>query len=251
MLVHGHDGFSLSYHGGESVQTIAHAQWHAFYQRHVGFFDQKQATALLVPPIHKKDIEVLEENTYQRVVEATDHATDLPAGLLSAASHADQPFFMSLTTATAFHMPVSLYVSRILQRILCFDQTMQHSMEACLQEAISNALIHGNLAVKSAQHTGAGAAELFFYDMNRRLTQSPWRDRRLTISSRRQGHELSVVIDDEGDGFDVDHIMRADAVMDPAKPSGRGAHIIRALTHDRRYEQGGRRLILDFLVPHV
>lgn len=245
MLLRNEDGLNLSYHGDVVAQTVDYEGWQQFFVRHPALFSEKGAVAIAAP-LHEKDLEHVAEAKYAMVVEALDPHDDL-SGVLGTAILKEKPaLFLSLTTATAFHMPLSYYASATLQKMFSFSEDLRQGMEFCLQEAISNALIHGNLAVHSAQKTGDGESEAFFNAVQNRLVELPWKNRRLTLAARSIHAGLQVMIEDEGDGFDVEKVMNPSKTIDPNKPSGRSAHIIRELTAARHYELGGRRLLLDF-----
>ncbi|MHC5002262.1 MAG: ATP-binding protein [Planctomycetota bacterium] len=106
------------------------------------------------------------------------------------------------------------------------DRTARVSIGVALREAISNAIIHGNLEI-SSELRAAGGRE--YYELvERRSAQPPYGNRRVTVTARLTGSAAAFVIRDEGSGFDL-----AD-VPDPTDPgqiesvSGRGILLMQA-----------------------
>lgn len=112
-----------------------------------------------------------------------------------------------------------------------------------LHEALSNAVIHGNLELSSElkEHGDAFARALA-----ERSADSHYSARVVSIEVDYDGERCEWTISDEGQGFDAEHYLSG-GPPDEAElwlASGRGILLMRAFLDSVRYEAGGRRAIL-------
>jgi anti-sigma regulatory factor (Ser/Thr protein kinase) len=113
-----------------------------------------------------------------------------------------------------------------------------------LHEALTNAVIHGNLGVSSDLKEHGDHA--FVEAVTARCADPGFADRVVDIQASYDGESARWVFTDQGAGFDVERILgrlEADG-PDPTRPSGRGLLIMRAFVDEMSYDQGGRRLTL-------
>lgn len=124
---------------------------------------------------------------------------------------------------------------------LC-DATGATRAGIALEEALLNAVYHGNLGVSSAlKLSGDGAFERAA--AARRL-EAPYRDRRVSVTAELTPTGATFVVADEGPGFDVSALPDP---TDPANlelPSGRGVLFMRTFMDDVRYNPTGNRVTL-------
>jgi anti-sigma regulatory factor (Ser/Thr protein kinase) len=113
-----------------------------------------------------------------------------------------------------------------------------------LHEALTNAIIHGNLGIPSALKDLGDQA--FAEAIAARCADPVLASRLVDVQAIYDGQSARWVLTDQGAGFDVEGVLRRldreDA--DPSRPSGRGLLIIRAFVDEMRYDEGGRRLTL-------
>jgi serine/threonine-protein kinase RsbW len=88
-------------------------------------------------------------------------------------------------------------------------------------ECISNAIIHGNQSDKN---------KLVHLELNMK------------------GNQLNFIIEDEGRGFDLLELQDPTAPENIQKPGGRGIFLIRHLSDEVKFEEGGKRTILSFYI---
>lgn len=88
-------------------------------------------------------------------------------------------------------------------------------------ECISNAIIHGNQSDKN---------KLVHLELNMK------------------GDQLNFIIEDEGRGFDLLELQDPTAPENIQKPGGRGIFLIRHLSDEVKFEEGGKRTILSFYI---
>ena len=129
----------------------------------------------------------------------------------------------------------------VLSMGLC-DATSVIRIGVALEEALLNAIYHGNLGVSSELKERDDNA---FYGLAQtRRGEAPYSERRVRIAVRVTPDEASFVIADEGPGFDVA------ALPDPTdpefldRPSGRGLLLMRAFMDEVRYNPAGNRVAL-------
>lgn len=86
-------------------------------------------------------------------------------------------------------------------------------------ECISNAIIHGNQSDKN---------KLVHLELNT------------------EGDQLNFIIEDEGEGFDLEELKDPTSPENIQKPGGRGIFLIRHLSDDVKFEDGGKKTTLSF-----
>ncbi len=130
--------------------------------------------------------------------------------------------------------------------VLCgaCHETRSRKLLLALQEALANAVIHGNLERSSElkdRDDDSFAAALA------QRAADPNRARRFVeVLVEYDGARCRWTISDQGNGFDVDAAMRRLESDDPEimLASGRGILIMRSVLDDVKYQHGGRQLIL-------
>ena len=111
-----------------------------------------------------------------------------------------------------------------------------------LEEALANALYHGNLEISSSLKDQDDRA--FYALAKERRELLPYRDRRIYVDARRGHEEVTVVIRDEGQGFDPA------TLPDPTDPEnldrahGRGLLLIRTFMDEVNHNPKGNEITL-------
>ncbi|NNJ25444.1 response regulator [Alienimonas chondri] len=111
-----------------------------------------------------------------------------------------------------------------------------------LEEAVLNAVIHGNLEVSSELRERGD--DSFDRQIEERRTQQPYADRRVTVSLDYSSTELVFEICDEGPGFDVSSLPDPTDPENLLKASGRGIMLMRAFMDRVEYSDRGNRVVL-------
>lgn len=124
---------------------------------------------------------------------------------------------------------------------LC-DRPTARRLAVSVEEALLNAIIHGNLEVSSDLRQADDGA----YDRRiaERQAQSPYAERRVRLTGRLSRSEGVFVVQDEGPGFDVSQ------VPDPTDPEnlfrvgGRGLLLMRSFMTAVQFDDRGSRVTL-------
>ena len=124
-----------------------------------------------------------------------------------------------------------------------FDEMEWTQIAMALDEAILNAMIHGNLEVSSALRE-VDDGQPYTDQIEKRQHQSPYRERRVFVSLTASRTQAIFVIRDEGAGFDMA------SVPDPTDPanlenvSGRGLLLINAFMDEIKHNDRGNEITM-------
>ena len=106
-----------------------------------------------------------------------------------------------------------------------------------LEEALLNAVYHGNLGVSSElKLLGDGSFEKLAAT---RRFETPYRDRRVRMTASLTPECATFVVEDEGPGFDVSKLPDPTDPENLDKPSGRGLLFMRTFMDEVRYNTTG------------
>jgi anti-sigma regulatory factor (Ser/Thr protein kinase) len=111
-----------------------------------------------------------------------------------------------------------------------------------LEEALLNAIYHGNLELSSSLKESGD--DTFHQLARARRFQFPYAARRVRLAARVTPERATYVIADMGKGFDVNALPDPTAPEFLERPSGRGLLLMRAFTDDVRYNATGTRVTL-------
>jgi CheY-like chemotaxis protein/anti-sigma regulatory factor (Ser/Thr protein kinase) len=124
-----------------------------------------------------------------------------------------------------------------------FDEGDRMQIAMALDEALLNAMIHGNLEVVSELRESDDGKP--YHDLiNKRKLESPYKDRRVLVHMHASLKSATIVIRDEGPGFD------AQSLRDPTDPEnleragGRGLLLINAFMDEVRHNETGNEITM-------
>ncbi|MCL1833582.1 MAG: response regulator [Leptospirales bacterium] len=106
-----------------------------------------------------------------------------------------------------------------------FDHTTSKKIYISLQEAIANAMFHGNFEINSSLRESGGMKE-FNNEINKRKVLSPYKDRTIKITYELTQDYVVYEITDQGPGFNFQHLPDLNDPENFFKTSGRGLLII-------------------------
>lgn len=122
-----------------------------------------------------------------------------------------------------------------------FDEGERMQIAMALDEALLNAMIHGNLEVSSELRQSDNGTP-YVNMIAERKEKSPYRDRKVTIKLEATSQEITFTIRDDGPGFD------AAALRDPTDPEnieragGRGLLLINAFMDEVSHNEVGNEI---------
>ncbi|MEO1235770.1 MAG: ATP-binding protein [Planctomycetota bacterium] len=123
------------------------------------------------------------------------------------------------------------------------DEAGRTRLGIALEEALSNALYHGNLEVSSDLRNDS--LEAYFELAGERRETPPYRDRRIHITETLTADEARFTIRDEGPGFDTSRVDRCDPCDDNLEAlSGRGLLLMKSFVDELTYNAKGNEVTL-------
>lgn len=138
--------------------------------------------------------------------------------------------------------PLVRYLLRELAMFGACDENDQMRVGVALDEALSNAIHHGNLEVSSQLREVDMAA--YFSLINERIAASPYRDRRVFVRAAISRDEATFVIRDDGKGFDPSALPDPTDPANLQKTSGRGLLLIRTFMDEVRHNAAGNEITM-------
>jgi CheY-like chemotaxis protein len=123
------------------------------------------------------------------------------------------------------------------------DDTMQMQISTALDEALINAIIHGNLEI-STELRYRGTDEQFRDIVNERRQQEPYVNRNVTIIMDATRDEVTFTIRDQGVGFDVSSLPDPTDFSNLGECGGRGLLLINAFMDRVEHNDHGRELVM-------
>jgi CheY-like chemotaxis protein len=122
------------------------------------------------------------------------------------------------------------------------DETSRMRVGVAVQEALSNALFHGNLELSSDLRQ---EDERVFYDeAQRRRGLEPYKSRLVDVEARLDRRAATYVIRDAGPGFDTSRLDKPVDPEDLLRVGGRGLLLIRAFMDEVSYNAAGNEITL-------
>jgi CheY-like chemotaxis protein/anti-sigma regulatory factor (Ser/Thr protein kinase) len=112
-----------------------------------------------------------------------------------------------------------------------------------LEEALCNAICHGNLEVDS-QLKDSGDCNAYERTVRERLDREPFCGRRVRVQALFTEDAIQFCIDDEGPGFNPDSLPDPTTPENILKASGRGLLLIRSFMDEVRHNAAGNRITL-------
>jgi CheY-like chemotaxis protein/anti-sigma regulatory factor (Ser/Thr protein kinase) len=143
--------------------------------------------------------------------------------------------------------PVVTYLRAELARLSSPNPTVSMQVGVALDEAISNAIHHGNLEVSSRLREES--IEKYLGQIDERKRVPPYCDRRTRVATRIARDHAEFVVTDDGVGFDVR------TLPDPRDPenlercSGRGVMLVRMFMDEVHYNEKGNEITMVKLLP--
>ncbi len=168
----------------------------------------------------------------------SNESPDLPGMVVAEQTHLSLPSFPHWIEAAVEYLRHKAVLSGACQ------ESRSAKLMMALHEALSNAIVHGNLELSSdLKERGDNK---FAEALAQRVADPRYSDREVEILIDCNLERCRWTVTDQGQGFDVDGVLRKKLSDDPEDllSSGRGILIMRSFLDEVTYERGGRRLLL-------
>jgi CheY-like chemotaxis protein/anti-sigma regulatory factor (Ser/Thr protein kinase) len=196
----------------------------------------RKGAASYVPKRNLKDL----IPTLQRLL-AVAHADRASAQLSMCATLSEVQFVLPNDGSLA--APLVAQIKRMVERFKLRDGSGAMRVAMALDEALQNAMIHGNLEVSSKLREGDDANAYYALASERRQ-QLPYMNRRVHVRAMVNREIAEITIRDEGPGFNPGTIPDP---TDPAyldRPCGRGLWLIHAFIDEVRHNAAGNEITM-------
>jgi CheY-like chemotaxis protein/anti-sigma regulatory factor (Ser/Thr protein kinase) len=196
----------------------------------------RKGAASYVPKRNLKDL----IPTLQRLL-AVAHADRASVQLSACAIFSEVQF--KLPSDGSLAAPLVAQIKRMVERFKIRDGSGAMCVAMALDEALQNAVNHGNLEVSSKLREGDNANAYYALASERRQ-QLPYKDRSVHVRAHVTREMAEITIRDEGPGFDPGKIPDP---TDPAyldRPCGRGLWLIHAFIDEVRHNSTGNEITM-------
>ncbi len=138
--------------------------------------------------------------------------------------------------------PLISHLQQNLRQMNLCDENTLIRVAIAVNEALTNAIQHGNLDVSSVVRDRD--EEGFFDLIKERRGQTPYRDRRVHLSARESRQEAVYVIRDEGAGFDLACLGDPTDPPNVLRVTGRGLLLIRSFMDEVHHNESGNQITM-------
>ena len=139
-------------------------------------------------------------------------------------------------------MAMSRHFQSVLADSWTLDRTDRLRTGTALEEALLNAMYHGNLEVSSELKEQDHQA--FYALAEERRNSAPWIERRIYVRTILNPQEATFIIRDDGKGFDPNTLPDPTDPENLVRPFGRGVMLMRAFMDDVSYNAVGNEVTL-------
>jgi len=155
-------------------------------------------------------------------------------------------FSFSLVNDPELVAPLVDHIQQVVTAVKLCDETGRVRVGVALEEALLNALYHGNLELKS-EELGEYRSRLLEADIDpveERRALEPYASRRIHVRGRITDREASIVIQDEGPGFDISTVPDPQVPENLEKENGRGLLLIQSFMDEVRFNDRGNEITM-------
>lgn len=151
--------------------------------------------------------------------------------------------------------PMTDFVKMTMESIELGDQTAQRHCALAIEEALINAMFHGNLELdagqvqtaRKAMHEGKTTPEV-----NQRRRLQPYADRKINVDIEFKSRSVTMLIRDQGKGFDAaSSLASADLTSQFSGAGGRGLTLIGKFMDQVQYNQQGNEIKLQLKLSAI
>jgi CheY-like chemotaxis protein/anti-sigma regulatory factor (Ser/Thr protein kinase) len=138
--------------------------------------------------------------------------------------------------------PLVAHLQQYLDHLGLCDHTSRTRVGVALEEALLNAMFHGNLEVSSELRQQG--EEPYYRLADQRRKQAPYRDRQVNCIASVSRAEVVCSVKDEGPGFDPSKLPDPTDPANLERVGGRGLLLIRTFMDDVTFNSGGNQITM-------
>ncbi|TWU33001.1 response regulator [Novipirellula artificiosorum] len=141
-------------------------------------------------------------------------------------------------------------VESILEEVANYDQGQQMQIAMALDEAIVNAIVHGNLEVSSDLRR-IDDGQPYLDKIKERIAMKPYCDRRVVFRLQVSRNQATFTIRDQGPGFCLEDVADATDPANLEKEGGRGLLLINTFMDEVQHHGGGTEIVMTKYCPEI
>jgi CheY-like chemotaxis protein len=150
--------------------------------------------------------------------------------------------YFLLPNDLSYISPLVTHLQQTLTRMKICDENGLIRVAVALREALSNAMLHGNLELSSQLREDDGQA--YYEQMEARRKEEPYEDRYVHVTAKESRDEAQYIIRDEGAGFDPTTLPDPTDPANMEKISGRGLLLIHTFMDEVRFNKEGNEITM-------
>jgi CheY-like chemotaxis protein/anti-sigma regulatory factor (Ser/Thr protein kinase) len=201
----------------------------------------ERGAASYVPKIHMSQHLV---ETVRRVLEMAEDTNQFSAPLHLAVRN-DIEFVISNDVNSI--RSVAVYLQTAVAGIAVPDRRQSYQLRSGVEEAMLNAMYHGNLELGPEELVDPARREA---RVHVRQSEAMYRDRRIFVHATIEPGRLAFEVRNEGPGFDVSRLPKPGDTSHFDHASGRGLALMRAFFDSVDYDPSGRQVRLSKQIVH-
>jgi len=151
-------------------------------------------------------------------------------------------FSFVLANDCSLFRPLVAYVQETITHLGLGDAAERTRVGVALEEALTNALYHGNLQV--ASNLREEDEQAYYSLIEQRSQETPFRDRRIYVEATLSREDALFVVRDEGGGFDPASLPDPTEPSNLDKATGRGVLLMRTFMDEVQYNTQGNEVRL-------
>ncbi len=196
--------------------------------------------------VAKRNLESQLVSTIRSVMAVTERQENRRR-TLACLAYSESHFVLGNDASSVAHLISYLLDAAVTMKLLTGQAQTQVGI--ALQEALSNAIHHGNLELDSELRQ---VDERNYYALaDQRRTQFPYASRRVYVDATLSRSELNFVITDEGPGFDTAKVLDPTAEVNLDRIGGRGLLLINSFMDGVAYNDRGNQITMMKYVSPV
>lgn len=196
----------------------------------------KAGAASYVP---KRELKTRLAETVRQVLELVEARTSRRQ-VLKYLGHSETVF--ELTNDPGLIAALVAFFQENLDRLGFGNDTIRTQVGMAVSEALSNAMIHGNLEVCSSLRDED--SQRYYETIERRREEEPYATRRVRFIGRESTESVEYVVVDEGPGFDPSSLPDPTAPENMVRVRGRGILLIRSFMDEVEFNETGNRITM-------